>query len=252
MTAAQEARVGVAASRHDRNGVISGLIGLAPLSPAEVRLIEDLCSAARSHSARAELLAVGSVQAPQMLVSGWACYHRLLGDGRRQIVSFVLPGDIIGSILNSGLPATCAVIALTPVATIDARPLAGIADERSAPSGLSHLVRVMASRDEQGLRDQVVRLGRQTAYERMVHLLLDFHDRLSAVGLSERHSFSLPLTQETLADALGLSVVHVNRTLQQIRRDGLLELRGGNVTLLQPERMAVVADWRPPARMTRI
>ena len=249
---AQEARLNVAALRHERNGLVNRLSGLAPLSPMELRVIEDLCTTARSYPARSELLSVGSVQAPQLLLSGWACYHRLLGDGRRQIVSFILPGDGIGSMLNSGLPATCAVIALTSVATVDARSLAAAAEERQVPSGLAHLVRVMTARDEQGLRDHVVRLGRQTAYERMVHLLLDFHDRLSAAGLSDHESFNLPLTQETLADALGLSVVHVNRTLQQIRRDGLLELRGGSVTLLQPERMAVIADWRSPSRVSRL
>ena len=249
---AQEARLNVAALRHERNGLINRLSSLAPLSPTELRLIEELCNTARSYPARSELLSAGSVQAPQLLLSGWACYHRLLGDGRRQIVSFILPGDAIGSMLNSGLPATCTVIALTSVATIDAKSLAAAAEDRQVPSGLSHLVRVMAARDEQGLRDHVVRLGRQTAYERMVHLLLDFHDRLSAAGRSDHDSFSLPLTQETLADALGLSVVHVNRTLQQIRRDGLLELRSGSVTLLQPDRMAVVADWRSPSRTGRV
>ncbi len=242
----QEARSNSAATRLDRGGVIARLSQMAPLAPGEVRAIEDLCSTARSCPARTELLTVGSVQMPQFLLSGWACYHRLLGDGRRQIVSFILPGDTVGSVLNSGLPSACSVIALTAVTLIDARSLVTAAENRAAPSGFAQLLRVIAARDEQGLRDQIVRLGRQTAYERMVHLLLDFHERLSAAGLSDRDAFSLPLTQETLADALGLSVVHVNRTLQQIRRDGLLELRGGMVTMLQPERMAVVADWRSP------
>ncbi len=249
---AQETRSNAAALRHERHGLVHRLSGLAPLSPTELRVIEDLCSSARSFPARSELLSTGAIQSPQLLLSGWACYHRLLGDGRRQIVSFILPGDAIGSMLNSGLPATCTVVALTSVATIDARSLVAAAEDRQAPSGLSHLVRIMTARDEQGLRDHVVRLGRQTAYERMVHLLLDFHDRLGAAGLSEHSCFSLPLTQETLADALGLSVVHVNRTLQQIRRDGLLELRGGSVTLLQPERMAVIADWRSPSHVGRL
>ncbi len=244
----QESRLNVAASRHSQGGLLTRLASLAPLSPSELRLLEDMCNGARSLPARAELLSATTVQAPQLLLSGWACYHRLLGDGRRQIVSFILPGDAIGSVLNSGLPAACAAMALTSVTTTDARLLLAAAEDRANPSGFTQLLRVMAAREDQGLRDQIVRLGRQTAYERMVHLLLDFRERLSAAGLAERNSFNLPLTQETLADALGLSVVHVNRTLQQIRRDKLLELRGGTVTLLQPERMANVADWRSPGQ----
>ena len=243
----QESRLNVAASRHNQSGLLARLAGLSPLSPTELRMIDDMCSGARSLPARAELLTVSTVQPPQLLLSGWACYHRLLGDGRRQIVSFILPGDMIGSVLNSGLPAACAAVALTPVATVDARPMLAAAEDRATAAGITQLLRVIAAREEQGLRDQIVRLGRQTAYERMVHLLLDFRERLSAAGLVERDSFNLPLTQETLADALGLSVVHVNRTLQQIRRDRLLELRGGTVTLLQFERMAAVADWRSPS-----
>ena len=243
----EEGRLSVAAPRHDRSGLIARLASMAPLSPTEWRLVEDMCHVARSFPARAELVAVGAVQSPQLLLSGWACYQRLLGDGRRQIVSFILPGDTIGSMLNSGVPAACSVVSLTSVTAADAKPLVAAAEDRSAASGFANLVRVMAARDEQGLRDHIVRLGRQTAYERMVHLMLDFRDRLSAAGLCDRDSFTMPLTQETLADALGLSVVHVNRTLQQIRRDGLLELRTGVVTLLQPEQMALIADWRSPA-----
>ncbi len=89
----------------------------------------------------------------------------------------------------------------------------------------------------------------EAAYERLVHLLLEFHSRLDAVGMVDGDTFSLPLTQEVLADALGLSVVHINPTLQQVRRDRLLELRGGQVTLRQPELMRAMADWPPsPAR----
>jgi CRP-like cAMP-binding protein len=238
----------IAAARNDRGAVISRLSSLVGLSAAELRVLEELPGPPRMYPARSELVGVGMVQAPQLLLSGWACYHRLLGDGRRQIVSFLLPGDPVGSLLNAGLPSNCAAIALTPVSTIDARPLVAAAEPSEGLPGLSHLLRVMASREEMALRDQIVRLGRQTAYERMVHLFLEFRDRLHSAGLAAGHSFTLPLTQETLADALGLSVVHVNRTLQQIRRDGLLELRGGTVTLLQPEGLEAAADWRPPPR----
>jgi CRP-like cAMP-binding protein len=99
----------------------------------------------------------------------------------------------------------------------------------------------MACLQERWLRDQVVRLGRRSAYERTVHLVLELHERLNAVGLAAGQCFALPLTQDVLADALGLSVVHVNRVLAQARRDGLFELRGGYVVIHGLERMEAAA-----------
>ena len=231
--------------RRERINAVCRLATLASLTAAEAQFVEELCGSPRSFPARHELMSAGSVSAPSLLLSGWACYHRVLGDGRRQIVSFLLPGDFIGPVLNSGLRASCSAVALTAVTTTDARPLTALAANPDMPAGLVNLMHRVAGHDEQALHDQIVRVGRQTAYERMVHLMLDLYARLRLAGLCDGDSFSLPLTQETLADALGLSIVHVNRTLQQIRRDGLLQLAGGQVTLLQPERMAALADWRP-------
>jgi CRP-like cAMP-binding protein len=90
-----------------------------------------------------------------------------------------------------------------------------------------------------------VRLGRQTACGRFAHLMLELSGRLARLGLVSGDSFAMPLTQEVLADALGLSVVHVNRTVQLLRREGLLDIRGGMVSLLQPERLRALASWAP-------
>ena len=102
---------------------------------------------------------------------------------------------------------------------------------------------MMSHADQINLRAQVVRLGRQTAYERLLHLVLELHSRLRVIGMVDSDSFLMPLTQEILADALGLSAVHVNRMLQSARQDKLLELRRGRATLLQLDRMRVLTDW---------
>ena len=233
-------------SRQD-NAVLQRLAGLARLSPLESEIVRDLSQNARHHPGQSELCVEGRIQAPVVLLSGWACYQRILGDGRRQIVRFLLAGDAIGSLSRPGLPATSAALALTPVVVADARPLIRPTDENGTPlTGLADAIAMMAHCDDINLRDQVVRLGRQTAYERLVHLVLEFHHRLQAVGMVDGDSFSLPLTQEILADALGLSVVHINRTLQQVRRDRLLDMRGGQVTLRQVDLMRAMADWAPP------
>ena len=98
------------------------------------------------------------------------------------------------------------------------------------------------------LLDQVVRLGQQTAVERVVTLMLDIHDRLGAVGMAEIDSFDMPLTNEQLASMLGLSLVHVNRTLQQLRQEGLADIRSGKAVLLNPERMRSLSSYEASAR----
>ena len=237
----------IAALDRPENAVSLRLARLLQLSSAESAVVRDLPQTARLLTSNAELCVEGRVQPPYVLLSGWACYQRILGDGRRQIVRFLLPGDAIGSLSRPNLPSSSAAVALTAVTVADARPLLRTEDELGFKlPGLAKAVEQMCQLDEVGLRDQVVRLGRQTAYERLVHLVLELHSRLRAIGMVECDSFALPLTQEILADALGLSVVHINRTLQQVRRDQLLEMRGGRVTLRQIDLMRTMADWASP------
>ncbi len=226
------------------NAAIARLGCFAPLSPPETELLRELPQQARHHQAQTELCQEQRVQPPLILLSGWACYQRILHDGRRQILQFILPGDLIGSLARPGSPAWSTAVALTHVVVADARPLGRTSGEAGVPMpGLAAAIVRMSDADEIYLRDQVVRLGRQTAYERLLHLMLELHGRLQAIGLVDGDSFSVPLTQELLADALGLSVVHVNRTLQQVRRDKLLDMRGGRVTIHQMGLMRSLTDW---------
>ncbi len=227
------------------NAIVHRLQAFATLSAAELQFLRDLSRQTRNHDPRAELCQEGRVPAPRILLSGWACRQRMLGDGRRQIISFLLPGDPCSSLERPAVASHCAVVALTPVTVVEARALETAITGATAYPGLALAIRLMTIQDGLLLQDQVVRLGRQTAYERMVHLLLELRSRLSVVQMVEGNVFPMPVTQEILADALGLSIVHVNRTLQQIRRDGMLEFRYGQVTILDLAMMEAVADWAP-------
>ena len=228
--------------------VLTRLSAMANLSTAEREFLREMASHARVVAAQSELWIEGQAQTPQMLLSGWGCYHRLLGDGRRQIISFLLPGDIIGSFTRSNGLASQSASTLTPVVVADAKPLLQGPQPGKGPSpGIAAALEHAAYVDEVRMRDHIVRLGRQTAYERVVHLMLEFRSRLAAVGQVVDDGFAIPITQEVLADALGLSVVHINRTLQQIRRDRLFELRAGQVKLRQIELMQAMVDWAQPA-----
>lgn len=217
---------------------------LAPLSDAESGLLRDLAGAARSYPPFRDLRAAGTP--PRMIIAGWAAQYCRHANGQRQIVSLRLPGDFVWPLAQLPLPSSCAVAALTELETVDAQLLVDALAGPAYPS-LARTFRIMAHLDYVLPVGQIVRLGRQTAVERFAHLMLELHERLGRVGLADDDGFAMPLTPEVLADVLGLSVVHVNRTVQQLRRDDLLEVRDGTVTLIQHERLQALASWTPPA-----
>jgi CRP-like cAMP-binding protein len=222
------------------------LQSLMPLSPEAIGLIRSLDDAQTLPSG-AELNGERTpLPKPRFLLTGWVARMRWLSDGRRQILGFILPGEAIGLCPRPHPLALATTVALTPLTTVAAGPvLRAMHDPEMAP-GLAEALRVAAAMDEAMLLDHIVRLGRQTAYERICHLLLELRDRLDSVGLVHNGSFPLPLTQEVMADATGLSIVHVNRILQQLRREKLLDLRAGHATLLDPEQVQAAADYRRP------
>ena len=166
------------------------------------------------------------------LVDGWAFDARILADGRRQIVSFLLPGDFVnaGAVLGrrDGLP----VYALTDLTIAPDRDLA---TGEALPAVLTQMTR---------LRDQVVSLGRRTAYERIAAFLLHIAERLDqSRGLAAgQQRYLVPLRLEHLADHLGLSVVHVSRTLRQLREHGLASLYRGELELGDRRVLAQVCE----------
>jgi CRP-like cAMP-binding protein len=179
-----------------------------------------------------------------IIVSGWACELRILPDGRRQIFSFLLPGDAIEA-RGAGSVGSCGVVALTRLEVVNrGSPLtADPAYRDAARQTLSDA----AIQRERRLYDHLVRMGRLSAKERVIHLLLELYDRLERVGLVHGETFKIPLTQEVFADALGLSVVHINRTLKGLRKEGWVCIKAGSVTLRNRPRLAAASCYRSEA-----
>jgi len=224
--------------------IVRRLRNLANLSDGELELVRGIGERRERHSPGEQLIGEGPAPGrPRFVVSGWACRQRLMSDGRRQIFTLLLPGDSFGF---GARPALSAVVALTALETVDATPVQDAVRRSSAP-GLARAIVAAEILEDAFLLDHAVRLGRLTAFERVAHFLLELQQRLEIVGLGDRQRFPLPLTQEILADALGLSIVHVNRTLQQLRRGGLIELRSGVAILLQPQALAKICDYRGTA-----
>lgn len=211
---------------------------LATLSSDEIDLLRSAGRTARTVAARRELISEGAIEAPGILVSGWAARIRDFRDGRRQILQVLMPGDLLSSPDSVQAPSPAACVALTPVTLISA-PAAP-----SPESGLARAYRRCLAYEQGCLFRHIARLGRLDAAERLTDLLLEFRDRAELAGLGGRADFPLPITQEALADTLGLTSVHVNRTLQLLRRDGLLKWAGGAVQLLEPARLAASIGYR--------
>ncbi len=219
---------------------------LAPLGASEAAFFTALDGPLETIPRGRDLHTEGRPVVPRFLLSGWACRSRILGDGRRMILGFILPGDGIGICKRYHPLALTSVVALTDCRTLSASPTFNHGADLTAYPNLRHALSVAHSLDEAWLLDQVLRLGRQTAFERMAHLLLELHWRLSLVGLVEDGRYHMPLTQEVLADATGLSVVHVNRTIQQLRRERLIEWRNHTITILEPALLTEAAEFKPP------
>lgn len=183
--------------------------------------------------ARREFTVDRSSNGYHRLLSGWAAEQVVLSDGRRQVIGLFLPEErIIASSLSRRGEASC-LLAITPLGICLDQPMRVEAE-------LELLQAELDRRLSQGFR-AVARLGTLTAYEKTANLLLEIAIR---AGMTDSGSMDFPLTQELLADLLGLSQVHVNRTLQQLRRDRLIELQGGRLTILQPGPLRKAAQFR--------
>ncbi len=207
--------------------------------------IDQLCAAAVLVRGD-DLIGVGGVPGTiPVLLSGFAYRFKLLSDGRRQIHGLFVAGDLCRHLYGYLLPQSeCAIRTLTPclVAAVPCTTLLAVMDAypRIARALWTNMVV-----DDALVREWVVSLGRRTAYERMAHLFCEVFLRLQAVGQTDGLTCELPLTQMDLGDLMGLSTVHVNRVLQQLRRDGIIALKGSQLSIRDIAVLARAADLDP-------
>ncbi|WP_394647915.1 Crp/Fnr family transcriptional regulator [uncultured Sphingomonas sp.] len=219
--------------RHETRGpALTRLMALAPLDEAALTALGEAMQEAHAVRLRRDIITEGrEITQALLLLSGWAARVRLLPDGRRQFLSFLLPGDLIGACDHPNALAVSTVVAMSDV-MVCPLPSAAVGTPLHIAYAISRAM------DEGHLLAQITRLGRLNAQERIGDLLLELYERLTLSGSVSGNGFDLPLTQETLADALGLTSVHVNRMLQQARREGDLNWRVGHVRLSDPAGLA--------------
>lgn len=224
--------------------IVRRYTALGDLAAADGELIYDL-PPAETWAAGMEIQSESAPSQPRFILSGWAACFKMLRDGRRQILSILLPGDGLGVCERQTPLSLAAITTLTTVRTADASTFVTALRSGDHPT-MQDVVRVANAVDERMLIDQVVRNGRQTAYERICHLFMEINWRLKLCGAIDSDAMPWPMTQEMIADALGLSIVHVNRMLQQMRREGLIEASHGQLTILKPSEMMAISEFRAP------
>ncbi|WP_426035725.1 Crp/Fnr family transcriptional regulator [Cypionkella sp. TWP1-2-1b2] len=219
------------------------LTAFVQLSQDDLSVLSDVYRRRRSFAAGRDMIHQGQAdQTAYIVASGWACSYKLLPGGTRQIVDVQIPGDFLG--LRSVLFRTADhnVEPITRVQASEVKEQDLLAAFTQTPR-LATAVLWAASRDEAMVVEHLVGLGRRNASERMAHFLLELGARLKLVGLADRKGFSCPLSQYQLADALGLSAVHVNRVLRELREEGLLTFQKGKVQFLNYEALVELSGF---------
>lgn len=202
-----------------------------PLSEGERRALSAAVGRTREIGPDQDIVAEGERPTDcKVVLEGFACRYKLLPDGRRQIMSFQIPGDFLD--LQGFLAGEMdhSVGTLTP-ARVGFIPHDALVDVTERFPRVARALWRSTLLDASVFREWMVGMGRRSAYQRIAHLLCEMSLRLRLAGLASDGSYQLPITQAELADALGLSTVHVNRSLQALRREGLISFQSGRVAV---------------------
>jgi len=226
--------------------VIRRLSALRPLSTeARASLEYAMLEGLQRAGAGEDLISEGDpVDSVRVVLSGWLCRYKTLEDGRRQIVNFIFPGESCDAHAFLLSVMDHSIATMTPVVYSEikrARFESLMAGDRSLAEAFwcETLVNIAIQ------REWAINLGRRVAVERVAHLFCETFERLRVVGMVDGNSCVMPVTQMDLADATGLSVVHLNRTLQELRASGLIILRERMLTIPDLDALKNAALYSP-------
>ncbi len=222
--------------------------GFKPIDHAALAVLDELKVGEAVVPAGGAILSEGETSCRLYTVlSGWAFRHKSLPDGRRQIMNILLPGDLVG--LQGELMAAPVhgVEAITEV-RLCAFARSSLWDIFRAHPELGYDLTWLAAHEERLLDEALLSVGRRNAIERIAMVLVHLYRRAAAVGLAQDGTVPFPLTQTHLADLMGLSPVHVNRTIQALRKRQLIRLHDGRLAIGDLAALRRVADyWERPA-----
>jgi CRP-like cAMP-binding protein len=234
----------LAATPHSANApLIRRLESIFTLTDDERQALQDLPMQVVDLGADQDIVREGDRPTQCCLfLEGLRCAYKMTADGKRQIVTFTIPGDI------PDLQSLHLKVLDTSVGTLEPSKVGFIQHEDLHKLCKRHY-RIASALwretliDASIFRSWMLSIGQRAAYNRVAHLLCEMLVRLKAVGLAEDHACDLPITQAEFGDALGLSTVHVNRVLQQLRAEGLISTKGARLTVPDWDKLQDVGDF---------
>ena len=225
------------------NRYIDKLSGFASLSSTEVSALVAATAAPEPYAAKQDLIREGDRPGPVfVMLEGWACRYKILPNGSRQVLAYLMPGDSCD--LHVGLLAEMdhSIQTITPalVATIERAEMDEIMDKHRGVAKAMYLGQLI---DEGTMRAWITSMGRRASIERVAHLMCELYLRARNIGLTLEPRLALPLSQSMLADSLGMTPVHLNRVMKELRSSGAMTLQRGSLIIEDPARLIKIAGF---------
>src|SRR6478672_4796767 len=225
------------------NRFIEKLRSFVPLDDGDQAALARATAKSRSVPTRHDLIREGDRPGPVfVMLDGWGCRYKILPNGTRQVLAFLMPGDSCD--LHIGLLAEMDhnIQTITParVATIERGEMDEIIDHHP---GIAKALYIAQLIDEGTMRAWITSMGRRTSIERVAHLMCELYLRARNIGLTAETELELPLSQLLLADSLGMTPVHLNRVLKQLRLSGAMNLKRGSLVIVDPLMLTEIAGF---------
>lgn len=220
------------------------LQNFAPLSGEDRRVLAEITHQSRLVRARTDIIQEGErPDDVRLVLEGFACRYKIVPDGRRHIMAYLVPGDLcdVHVFILKAMDHSIGTLSACRVVDI---PRDRILEMLERPA-IARALWWSALVDEATLREWLVNIGRRPAEQRVAHLLCELLMRLQTVGLVNGDSYELPITQGDLAETVGLTLVHVNRVLQRLRATGLITLRSRHLVINDAQALKRFSEFNP-------
>jgi CRP-like cAMP-binding protein len=226
------------------NRLTRKLEAFGPLPDADKRLLDEVIRPAHEVGPRVDLIREGDAPSHvNLILEGFACRYKMLPDGTRQIVAYLVPGDFcdLHVFILKAMDHSIATLSRCTVVKIPQPRILGLLERPAIARAFWWAALV----DEATLREWLINIGARPAEQRVAHLLCELLLRLETVGLAAGDTYELPITQAELADTVSLTSVYVNRVLQRLRGEELIALKGKNLVIPDVARLKAFSGFNP-------
>jgi CRP-like cAMP-binding protein len=232
-------------NRPDSHPLVTRLRRYAPLSDADIASLEAAFERRLSIKKKRDVILEGyESHRLHIAVSGFAARYKLLANGKRQVLSIILPGDIIGMPSAFFKSSRYSVSTLSDMA-VDVIGLQNFLDVCRRIPALAIAMLWYSEAELANYADHIIDVGRRSPLERVANFILELHSRLRSAGRATEREFEMPLSQEIIGDLLGLSAPHVNRMLHQLKSEHLVRLNHRRVTIEDEAGLQLLAQFEP-------